>query len=58
MNTINNIWGTCEADAYSRDFEYLDYLMICNARNTNPVSEAAYRMFCYAFDQAAEDDQY
>lgn len=54
--TITNIWGTAEADAWSRDFGYSDYLRICENRNTKPVSAKVYDMLREAFMQAMVDD--
>lgn len=57
FGTVNTIWGTVEADAWSCDLGYNDYLHICEVRNTKPVSEAAYTLFRQAFHQAMADDQ-
>lgn len=57
MSNILNIYGTAESEAWCRDFDYADYLMVCSRMSTRPVSEAAYKLFCSAFNQDMEDDQ-
>lgn len=42
--------NTPEFDASSRDFDYGDYLMLCEAAGTRPLCEAAYLLVRQAFE--------
>jgi hypothetical protein len=49
-----NIYGTVEADAWSRDFDYENYLSLFKRRYPEPskwgsaFTEEGYRLFCVA----------
>lgn len=51
------VWNTAEADAWSRNFSYVDYVMIiCVSRKLKPVSEEMYNDLCGAFTAQMERD--
>ncbi len=53
----NPIWKSAEADAWSRDFSYQDYVqIICPAHKVSPVNEHMYKAMRVMFDTCIEYD--
>lgn len=45
------IWKTVECEAWSRGFDYRDYVdVLCRANNVKPLAESTYIMLCSAFE--------
>lgn len=52
-----NIWSTAEADAWGRDFDYADYMMLCERKDVVPFSERIYYAFKEVFNAHYEEEQ-
>lgn len=51
----HRIWKTPEADAWSRGFNYAEYVnTICKYCKITPISENLYRALCTAFEDEME----
>lgn len=53
-----SIWGSIECDAWSRDFDYANYLNIhsLSSIQSNPVSREMYVFLKRAFETEMRDD--
>jgi hypothetical protein len=53
-----SIWSTIECDAWSRDFDYANYLRIreLSGIQSNPVSEEMYLNLKHAFETEMRND--
>lgn len=47
---MSNIWGTIEADAWSRSFNYTEYIRYCELADKKPVTELEYDLLCTQFN--------
>lgn len=49
---VQNIWNCVECDAWSRDFDYEEYIDLYNKRNEghSMFSEDGYRALCAVFE--------
>ena len=58
---MNTIWSTFECNAWSRNFEYVDYVKMFNRKKQDnesaPVSEKTYNALCKAFDISLEEQE-
>jgi hypothetical protein len=53
----NPIWSSAEANAWSRDFRYVDYVnTICPAYKVEPVNEHMYKKLRVMFNECMEYD--
>lgn len=56
---ITSFWSTPEVDAWSRGFDYAEYLRLCNlaAPAANPLSELGYQRLCDLLNSEYESTQ-
>lgn len=52
MSNITSIWGTSEAEAWCRNFDYENYRWIHNQMSceAKPFSEDGYKAICVVFE--------
>lgn len=55
----DSIWSTVECDAWSRDFDYENYLGLYNkiTGDDSKISKNTYSLICQAFDNQFKEDQ-
>ena len=51
-----NIWGTIEADAWSRTFDYEEYVRYCELARLPSKTEAEYTSLCQQFEAEMIED--
>ena len=55
----NSIWSSIECDAWSRDFDYKNYLLLYTQLTSeeSKISEKTYSLICKAFENQFDEDQ-